>query len=70
MALVSRVFLSFLLTLFPVSFAYFTSTYYPLSIQIPLLILIHAFLSNPIFILVLVCALPPPNSAYVHISLG
>lgn len=41
MALVSRVFLSFLLTLFPASFAYFISTYYFLSIQIPLSILIH-----------------------------
>lgn len=41
MALVSRVFLSFFLTLFPASFAYFNSTYYFLSIQIPLPILIH-----------------------------
>lgn len=41
MALVSRVSLSFLLSLFPVSFAYFISTYNFLSIRIPLLNLIH-----------------------------
>ncbi|KAJ9490073.1 hypothetical protein VN97_g3222 [Penicillium thymicola] len=46
MALVSRGFLSFLLTSCPAFFAYFISTYYFLSIQIRLPILIHFIFSE------------------------